>query len=76
MVSASMTRQPSIRESTISRPAMASVIAARAWRRSTPGPARRLPSRNTISASTLGAMNLSTPIVSPLAYKVDARTGP
>ena len=64
-VSASLIRQSAMRESTISMAATAPAMAACACVTVTPGPISRSPSTNTISASTLGAMNRLTGIVSP-----------
>ncbi len=64
-MSASLIFQSAMRESTISMPATAPAIAACACVTVTPGPCSRSPITNTISASTLGAMNRSSGIVSP-----------
>lgn len=76
IVSASRILQSSIRESTISSPAMTSEIASRAAATVTPGPFSGAPSRKTISASTLGAMNAPSGVVAPFSYTVEASTGP
>ena len=64
-VSASLIRQSSMRESTISMAAAAPAMARWASVTVTPGPASRSPSTKTISASILGWMNRLSEISSP-----------